>query len=100
MIRHKFNAIRTEVGGIKFSSKREAQYYNDLLLAKRSGDLLFLLRQVPFHLPGNVRYVCDFAEFWKSGEVRFTDVKGFRTPMYKAKLKMVEDLYPIKILEV
>lgn len=99
MIRHKFNAIATEVEGIRFASKREAKYYNDLLLAKKSGDLLFFLRQVPFHLPGNVRYVCDFAEFWKSGEVRFVDVKGFRTPMYGVKLRQVEALYPIQIIE-
>lgn len=100
MIRHKFNAVATEVDGIRFQSKREAKHYNDLLLAKRSGDLLFFLRQVPFHLPGNVRYVCDFAEFWKGGEVRFVDVKGFRTPMYRAKLKMVQATYPITITEV
>lgn len=100
MIRHKFNAVATETDGIRFSSKREARHYSGLLLAKQSGDLLFFLRQVPFHLPGNVRYVCDFAEFWKDGDVRFVDVKGFRTPMYKAKLKIVEATYPIKITEV
>jgi len=100
VIRHKYNARPTELDGIRFSSKREAKYYSDLLLAQRSGDLLFFLRQVPFHLPGNVRYVCDFAEFWKSGEVRFSDIKGFRTPMYILKKKQVEAIYPIKILEV
>jgi len=98
-LRHKFNAQRTEIDGIKFASKREAKYYSDLLLAKRSGDLLFFLRQVPFHLPGNVRYVCDFAEFWKSGDIRFVDVKGFRTPMYKVKKKILESCYPIQIVE-
>lgn len=100
MIRHKFNAVRTEVDGVKFSSKREARYFQQLQLAQKSGDLLFFLRQVPFHLAGGVRYVCDFAEFWKNGDVRFVDTKGFRTPMYKAKQKMVQATYPIKILEV
>lgn len=99
-MRHKFNAQPTEIDGIRFSSKKESQYYSDLLLAKRSGDLLFFLRQVPFHLPGRVKYVCDFVEFWKEGEVRFVDVKGFKTPTYKAKRRMVEALFPIKILEV
>jgi hypothetical protein len=100
MVRHKYNAQRTEIDGIKFASKKEAAYYQQLLLARRSGDLLFFLQQVPFHLPGGTRYVCDFAEFWKDGEVRFTDVKGFKTPMYKVKVRMVESLYPVKILEV
>ena len=99
-IRHKFNAQRTELDGIKFSSKREAQYYQELQFAVKSGDLLFFLRQVPLHLPGGVRYCIDFVEFWKNDEVRFVDTKGFRTPMYIAKKKMVEALYPIKILEV
>lgn len=100
MIRHKFGAIRTEVDGVTFQSKREANYYGQLQLAQKSGELLFFLRQVPFHLAGGVRYVCDFVEFWKSGEVRFVDTKGFKTSMYIAKKKMVEALYPITILEV
>lgn len=100
MIRHKFNAVRTEVEGVKFSSKKEARYYQQLQLAQKSGELQFFLRQVPFHLAGGVRYVCDFLEFWNNGEVRFVDTKGFRTPMYKAKKKMVEATYPVKILEV
>lgn len=99
MIYHKFHNVPTEVDGEKFQSKKEARYYQDLCLARRSGDLLFFLRQTPFHLPGGVRYVVDFVEFWKSGEVRFVDVKGFRTPTYVMKKKMVEDLFPIKIVE-
>lgn len=100
MLRHKFNAQRTEIDGISFHSKKESNYYQQLLMARKSGDLLFFLRQVPFHLPGGGRYVCDFQEFWKSGEVRFVDVKGFATVEYKSKKKIVEALYPIKILEV
>ncbi len=98
-IRHKFSNIPTQSNGISFQSKKEARYYEDLLLAQRSGDLLFFLRQVPFHLPGNIRYVVDFAEFWKTGEVRFVDVKGFKTRTYLTKKKLVENLYPIKIIE-
>jgi hypothetical protein len=97
---HKYKAQATEVDGVRFASKREATYYRQLLMARSAGELLFFLRQVPFHLPGGVRYVCDFAEFWKNGEVRFTDVKGFKTSTYKAKRRIVEATYPIKILEV
>lgn len=100
MIQHKFKNIPTEVNGVRFQSQREARYYQQLLLAKKSGQLVFFLRQVPFHLDGGVRYVCDFLEFWKDGEVRFTDTKGFRTPMYEVKKKLVEAQYPITIMEV
>lgn len=99
MVWHKFKAQRTATDGISFASKKESGYYERLLLARRSGDLLFFLRQAPFHLPGGIRYVVDFIEFWKDGEVRFVDVKGFKTSEYLAKKKMVEALYPITILE-
>lgn len=100
MIKHKFHAKRTEVEGIKFSSKKEAKRYNILKSLQNVGEILFFLRQVPFHLPGGVKYVCDFLIFWASGEVTIEDVKGFKTESYKAKKKMVEALYPIEILEV
>lgn len=102
MIRHKFNAVRTEVNGEKFSSKREARYYQQLLLAQKSGELLFFLRQVPIYFTdgSNVKYICDFVEFWKNGEVIFRDVKGMKTAMYRLKKKVIESQYPIKIEEI
>lgn len=99
MLRHKFHNVPTEVGNAKFSSKKEARYWEQLLLAKKSGALLFALRQVPFHHSSGVRYVVDFLEFWANGDVRFIDVKGIQTPMYKVKKKMIEAEFPIQILE-
>lgn len=72
MIRHKFHARQTELDGIRFTSKREAQYYAELLLRQ--------LRQ-------------------KAGEVRFVDVKGVKTDLYLAKKRLVEPLYPVVIEE-
>jgi hypothetical protein len=100
MIKHKFKAKPTEINGIKFSSQKEAKRYGALKMLQNIGEILFFLRQVPFHLPGNVKYVCDFLIFWANGEVTIEDVKGFKTESYKAKKKMVEALYPITILEV
>ena len=100
-MRHKYGAVRTEVDGIKFGSKKEARYYADLKLRKQAGEVVVFLMQVPFRLPGGVRYVVDFLEFHSDGTVHFIDVKGMKTPMYKAKKKMVEHLYaPIIIEEV
>lgn len=100
MLKHKFRAIATELDGIKFASKKEAKRYMELKLLQQSGALLFFLRQVPFHLPANVKYVCDFLCFWKHGTVTIEDVKGIKTPMYILKKKQVEALYPIKITEI
>lgn len=97
--RHKFNAKPTELDGIKFASKKEAKYYQELKLRQAAGLVLFFLRQVPFHLPGNVRYVCDFAEFLADGQVRFVDVKGYKTDMYKLKRKQVQAVYGVTIEE-
>jgi len=96
-VRHKFGAKRITVDDIKFDSKLEATYYRKLKIAVQSGELLFFLRQTPFHLPGGVRYVVDFTEYWADGEVKFTDVKGMETKEFIMKKKMVESLYPITI---
>jgi len=41
--------------------------------------------------------VCDFVEFWKDGNVKFTDCKGVETETFKLKKRQVEELYPIEI---
>lgn len=99
-IRHKYSAVATEVDGIKFSSKKEARYYAGLKLRRAAGEVVQFLRQVPFHLPGGVRYVCDFLEFHADGSVHFVDTKGMETAEFKAKRKMVEALYAPIVIEV
>ena len=100
MLKHKFRAIPTELDGIKFASRKEARRYRELRLLEKSGELLFFLRQVPFHLPANVKYVCDFLCFWKDETVTVEDVKGIKTPLYILKKKQVEAIYPVSITEV
>lgn len=87
------------VDGITFDSKKEAKRYKDLCFLKQVGDVLTFIPQVPFRLPGGVRYVVDFLVFWADGRVTFEDVKGYRTPEYKAKKRMVEDLYAPIVIE-
>lgn len=99
-IRHKFKAKPSECDGIKFASKKEQKRYSELQVLKSAGDVLFFLRQTPLHLPGGVKYICDFLVFWADGSVTFEDVKGFKTDMYKTKKKLVEATYPINIKEI
>ncbi len=98
--KHKFNAVRCEADNIKFASKKERKRYLELKNLQIAGDISFFLRQTPMHLPGGVKYVCDYQVFWSNGEVTFEDVKGIRLPMYKLKKKQVEATYPIKITEI
>ena len=99
-LKHKFNAVRVETEGIKFPSKKEAKRYLQLKRLKESGEIIFFLRQAPFHLSGGVKYVCDFLIFWTDGNVTIEDVKGMKTSAYVAKKKMVEATYPIEITEI
>ncbi len=96
-VRHKFGAIRCERDGKKFASKLERRYYDQLKAQQERGEVLFFLCQVPFAIPGNVRYVCDFEVFLADGTVEFVDTKGRDTPLSIAKRKIVEDLYPVQI---
>lgn len=98
MIKHKFHAQPITIDNIRFDSKKEARYYQDLQLRKKAGEIIQFLRQVPFHLPGNVIYRVDFLEFHSDDTVHFVDVKGMQTPEFILKQKQVEELYaPIKI---
>jgi len=101
-LKHKFGAKPCESDGIKFSSQLEKRYYHRLKRLQQAGEILFFLRQVPVHLPGNVRYVIDFVEFHApkgddQGDVVFTEVKGFMTPMAKMKIAQAEELLGITI---
>ncbi|VVC76026.1 hypothetical protein AQUSIP_13270 [Aquicella siphonis] len=97
VVTHKFKAKPVVYDGQHFASKLEWQYHTRLELQKKAGEVLFFLRQVPFHLPGGVKYVTDFVVFYADGNVRFIDIKGMETAQFKAKVKMVEALYPVTI---
>lgn len=83
--------------GILFASAKEMNYCKDLQLLQKAGELKFYLRQVPFDLPGRIKYRVDFVEFYKDGTVHFVDVKGVETPSFILKKKQVEALYPVRI---
>lgn len=117
----KYSNIPTEVDGIKFDSKLEAKYYVELDLRKKAGDVLYFLRQVPFHLPGGVIYRVDFLIVSHTGfpmgvqmkregardlrnhepmVIEYVDCKGWDTAAGKNKIKMVEALYPGVKIEI
>lgn len=97
MIKHKFKAKSVKDDGFHFSSKLEHKYYQELILRQKSGEVIFFLRQVPFHLCNGLKMVIDYAEFLSDGSVRFVEIKGVETPLYIAKRKILEELYPVKL---
>lgn len=109
--RHKYGAVRTEVDGIKFASKREAARYCELKLLQKAGEIKELELQPKFPIRliarGHDRpvvaftYVADFRyREGPRGLLVIEDVKGMRNRMYQLKKKCVELQYDIRIREV
>lgn len=98
--RHKFNAEQVIVREQRFDSKAESKYNDHLEELKALGEVLFFLRQVPFHMPGRQKYICDFQVFWRCGRVTFEDRKGAVTPEFASKMRMMEESYPHVCIEL
>ena len=101
MRRSKYGAIRTEVDGIKFASKREAKRYGELKLLERAGKIHNLTVQPRFDLVVHGTNICTYV-----GDFRYLedgwiveDVKGVRTSVYRIKAKLMLACHGIKIKE-
>ena len=101
----KYRNVRTTVDGIKFASKKEAKRYAELALVQKAGRIHNLTCQRPFTLAVNGATICKYlADFTyseiPSGRYVVEDVKGFRTPIYRLKAKLMLALHGIKISEI
>ena len=105
----KYHSTPTEVNGIRFDSKREANRWAELRILERAGKIEKLKRQVKYLLiPSQYRdgkcverecsYLADFV-YIKDGRLVVEDCKGFRTPEYKIKRKLMLQLYDIRLVE-
>ena len=105
----KYHSTPTEVNGIRFDSKREANRWAELRLMERAGTIQKLKRQVKYLLiPSQYRdgkciereaaYIADFV-YIKDGHLVVEDCKGFRTPEYKLKRKLMLERYDIRLVE-
>ena len=102
----KYRAIKTEVDGIMFDSKKEANRYVELKEKLNAGIIQDLKLQPKFDCVINGKKVCTYkADFeyllvdeigpqGQIGHYVVEDVKGFKTPVYRLKKKMVEALFP------
>jgi hypothetical protein len=103
----KYGNKRTKVNGITFASKKEANRYLFLLSKQNSGEISELELQPEYKLWVTSedgfetmvgRYRGDF-RYLRGGKRIVEDVKGYKTPIYRLKKKMVEARYGIRILE-
>jgi Protein of unknown function (DUF1064) len=102
--RNKYRAVKTEVDGIVFHSKREAKRYGELRLLEKAGEILQLRLQVKYAVNINGIKVCeyraDFAYYDCENKCYvIEDCKGVRTAVYRLKKKLVEAYYGITVRE-
>jgi hypothetical protein len=99
---HKYRATPTEVDGIRFASKGEANRYKDLRLMQDAGAISDLGLQPRFSLVVNGvkvgTYVADFV-YREDGQEVYEDFKGMITPVYRMKKKLVLALFGVTIRE-
>ena len=103
--RGKYNAIKTEVDGIKFHSRKEAVRYQELKFLEMAGEIGYLKLQPAYPCIVNGVKICDYYadfEYITTADTmtHTEDVKGYKTDVYKLKKKLVEAIYKIKIEEV
>ena len=109
---NKYHSKTVTVDGIRFDSIKEANRYQELRILEKAGEIHGLERQVTFTLIPDcrdpetgkvieraVKYVADF-QYEQDGRRVVEDTKGFRTPEYKIKRKLMRFIYGIEIREV
>ena len=101
---NKFRARKTVVDGITFASMGEARRYQELKLMERAGLIRNLCLQSPFALTVDGVHICDYrADFVyhdnETDKAVVEDFKGFRTPEYRLKRKLMLAIYGVEILE-
>ena len=101
----KYNNEKVVVKGVKYDSRKEAKRAFDLEIKQRKGEVSELKRQVKFVLQESfkipskktkqgfetikeIAYIADFTYFM-GGQFYIEDVKGYKTPEYKIKAKML-----------
>lgn len=107
----KYGNKKTEVDGILFDSKFEADYYQELKLLEKMGIITELKRQHPFILLDSyvydskkvqpIIYKADFTFYEKNAQqVKTSDIKlvvvdtkGYETYVFKMKKKMLLSRY-------
>lgn len=102
--RTKYGNRRVEVDGLRFDSRHEAAVYAELTARVELGELKWVLRQVPFDLPGGIRYIADFVTVTPDGRIEGVyDAKSPATKqnrVYINKRKQMKALWGIEIREV
>ena len=106
--KNKFGNKKTEIDGIVFDPKKEAERYQVLKQFEKQGKINGLKLQQEFILIPQVvldgkkqkpvKYKADFC-YSVDGNDIVEDVKGWKTPEYKIKRKLMKFVHGVEIFE-
>jgi hypothetical protein len=101
---NKYGAKKTEIDGINFDSKREADRYNQLKLLKQASVIADFECHPKFELQPAftkngtryqaITYTADFLVTYPNGRQEVEDVKGVLTRDFQIRRKLFEAKYP------
>ena len=107
---NKYHNKICEYKGMKFQSQKECNYYKKLELLEKCGKIKNLERQKEFVLIQTFKledrtyrktsYYADFTYIDENGKYHIVDTKGFKTPEYMLKKKLMAWKYGYEIEEV
>jgi len=102
--KHKYNAKKVVINGIKFPSEKEGERYVELKMLENAGKIRDLKLQPKFLLQESFKYkgktqraifyIADFEYIDERGQRVVEDVKGVKTEVYKIKKKLFLKKYP------
>lgn len=103
-VKSKFGNRKTVVDAITFDSKKEASRYIQLKCLQNAGLIKDLQMQKKYYFEMNgysiFHYKADFVYYcYERKDVIVEDVKGYKTPLYKLKKKLIEAQHGIVITE-
>lgn len=98
----KYRNKKTVFDGVLYDSKAEANFAAKLKIREQLGEVKDVERQVvlAYELNGKkiFKYMADFVYFdVAENRKKYIDVKGFKTPVFKLKAKILEAALNIKI---
>lgn len=100
----KYSSKRTFYNGVWYASKKESKRAYELDMLLKAGEVKKWTPQVKYEFVLNGKKICsyflDFLVEYSNGEIRYEDVKGMQTPVYKIKKKMMKAFYDIDITEI
>jgi hypothetical protein len=99
---HKYGAVKTEIDGYKFDSKREGERYRELVLMIAAGEISGLIVHPVWpirHKDVDICFVILDFSYWdkRANTIVHEDVKGFDTAVSRLKRKLLLAFYGINV---